>query len=141
MNFQADEEFAMLRSYFMDTPMADEESAPNPKNPVVKYLGIATAIIVALTALIVAIQHFSEAVRPEPEKPLPVLASTDVGNIKGSGHTVLTECEKQRQLYAVQNPDFNISIDENVQPSADKDILGTVTYTFHCHFIAKRKSK
>jgi hypothetical protein len=122
--------------------MSDEGSTgPNSKNPVLKLLGIATATIVALTALIAAIKHFTDAVKPEPEKPLPVLASTDVGNIKGSGHTVLTECEKQRQLYAVQNPDFNISIDQNVQPSSDKDILGTVTYTFHCRFIATRKTK
>jgi hypothetical protein len=109
---------------------------PNSNNPIVKWLGLAAAIVGGVTALVIAIQHFEEAVKPAP---FPQLAATDVGNITGSGHTVMDECEKQRQIYALQNPNFDIAIDQSIQPSSNRDILGAVTYTFHCHFIPTRK--
>ena len=111
------------------------------ENPIVRWLGILTGIVLGLAALIAAIQHFAKVVRPEPEKPAPVLAPTDSPPIKGSGHTVNDVCDAQRQSYATQYPDFEISIDQSIQPSSDKDLLGTVTYVFHCHFTATRKSK
>lgn len=104
------------------------------------WLGKITAVIVAVGALIAAVQYLWGLLTPAPP-PIPTLAPTDVANIKGSGNTVVNECEPQRQAYAAQHPDFDISIDQNVQPSSTKDILGQVTYTFHCHFNATRKAK
>lgn len=119
--------------------MADAAEGKAPMNPVVKWLGIATAIVVALAALLKGCKELADAYDLWKAKPVPTFPQYDSPEV-GGGQTADTMCAGQRASYASANPDFDITIKE-IPATINKDWKGHVTYIFHCQFIATPKSK
>jgi hypothetical protein len=119
------------------------EPPPHWVDAVIRWLGIATTLIGALTALSLAVGKFGDAVYA-PCKSLPSLpwcsagaplklAPLDVGPTDG-GHNQGEYCEPRAAAYRAQYP--NYSIIWKGSETNHKDSLGHVTYNYHCEFIA-----
>jgi hypothetical protein len=119
--------------------------APFPEwvNQIVRWLGIATTIIGAVTALLLAVGKFGDAVYA-PCKPLPALpwcsaraalalAPLDSGTTDG-GHNPGQYCEPRAAAYRTQHPNYTIAWVGS--ETNHKDMLGHVTYNYHCEFVA-----
>jgi hypothetical protein len=123
---------------------------PKPKTPdtppwimdIVRWLGIATTVIGAVTALLLAIGKFGDAVYAPCKSwsRLPwcatstlALAPLDSGST-GGGHNQGEYCEPRAAAYRAQHPNFTIAW--RGSETSNKDFLGKVIYHYHCEFIA-----
>jgi hypothetical protein len=111
-------------------------------NWLIQWVGIATTLIGAIAALLLAIGKFGDAAyapcRPFPSLPWctanpPKLAALDAGPV-GGGHNQGEYCEPRAAAYRSQFPNYTISWKGS--ETSNKDLLGHVTYRYHCEFIA-----
>ena len=122
--------------------------APRAVTRLIHWIGIAAALLGALTALLVALGKFGEAAyatcNPFPSIPWcvdlapPKLAAYDSPEVDG-GHTQAEYCEPVAVKYRSQFPDFDIQW--QASEGSHKDLLGHVTYTYHCEFSAVPKAR
>lgn len=115
---------------------------PDWATAVVRWLGIATTLIGAATALLLALGKFGDAVYA-PCKSLPSLpwcasstlslASFDSGTTDG-GHNQGEYCEPRAAAYRAQHPNFTITW--RGSETNHKDFWGHVTYNYHSEFVA-----
>jgi hypothetical protein len=118
------------------------DPVPDWVTAVVRWLGITTTLIGAVTALLLAVGKFGDAVYA-PCKSFPslpwcststlVLAPFDSGTTDG-GHNQGEYCEPRAAAYRAQHPNFTITW--RGSETNHKDVFGHVTYNYHCEFIA-----
>lgn len=123
-------------------PKPKPSPVPDWVTAVVRWLGIATTLIGAVTALLLAVGKFGDAVYA-PCKSFPslpwcststlVLAPFDSGTTDG-GHNQGEYCEPRAAAYRAQHPNFTITW--RGSETNHKDVFGHVTYNYHCEFIA-----
>jgi hypothetical protein len=123
-------------------PKPKAADMPGWVTEVVRWLGIATTLIGAMTALLLAVGKFGDAVYA-PCKSWPalpwcststlVLTPFDSGSTDG-GHNQGEYCEPRAAAYRAQHPNFTITW--RGSETNHKDFLGHVTYNYHCEFIA-----
>ncbi|MGX7703831.1 hypothetical protein [Methylobacterium sp. Gmos1] len=121
--------------------MSEGASDQKPTNPVVKWLGIATAVVLGAAGLIEGLKKLDDAYElwTPKLKPVPTFPRFYSKRVPG-GHTADEFCKPQRDVYAQQNPDFDITYIVLPTP-ADFDFFRHATYVFQCEFVAKQKSK
>jgi hypothetical protein len=115
---------------------------------IVKWIGVATSLIGAVTALLLVIGKFGDAVgatcKSFPSVPFcssitPLtLAPYDSPKV-GGGHTQKEFCEPQASAYRSQHPGYEIRW--MASEESNKDFLGKVTYKYHCVYAATPTSK
>ena len=125
-------------------PRQTRKSDPLPDwvAKVVQWLGIATTLVGAVTALLLAVGKFSDTVYA-PCKPFPslpwcstaalALAPFDSGTTDG-GHNQGEFCEPRAAAYRSEHPNYTITW--RGSETNHKDTWGHVTYNYHCEFIA-----
>ena len=121
--------------------MNGQAEASAGTNPVVKWLGIAGAVVVGLAGLVEGAKKLDDAFHLWTPKPseVPKISQYDSPRVDG-GHTAEEFCNPQLDAYAAQYPDFNIEM--RILPSkGDRDWKQHVTYVFHCVFIPTPKIK
>jgi hypothetical protein len=124
-------------------PKRKPDLLPEWVNKAVRWLGIATTIIGAVTALLLAVGKFGDAVYA-PCKSFPslpwcstgtplALAPFDSGTTDG-GHNQGEYCDPRAAVYRAQHPNYTITWKGS--ETNHKDTFGHVTYNYHCEFIA-----
>jgi hypothetical protein len=68
----------------------------------------------------------------------PKLAPYDSPRV-GGGHTQAEYCEPKAEAYRPQYPDYEIHW--KASEASDKDLIGHVTYVYHCEFFATPKPR
>jgi hypothetical protein len=123
-------------------PKKRSDSLPSWVTAVVRWLGIATTVIGAVTALLLAVGKFGDAVYA-PCKSFPSLPWCSTGTLvlapydsptTDGGHSQREYCEPRAESYRAQHPNFTITW--RGSEANHKDMLGHVTYNYHCEFIA-----
>jgi hypothetical protein len=119
------------------------DAAPDWIAKIIQWLGIATTLIGALTALLLAVGKFGDAIYA-PCKSFPslpwcstgaaiVLAPLDAGPVDG-GHNQGEYCEPRAAAYRSQHPNYTITWRGSETNSTD--FMRHTTYRYHCEFIA-----
>jgi len=122
------------------------KNTPSWAKSLIKWLGVSTAIIVALAALLSGLGKLGDALQapcnamgwipwcasPAP-KPLPKLDPYQTGWVEG-GHTQAEYCAPRRDAYQKQYPDLKITWTASEENK--KDWLGHVQYRYSCLFTA-----
>lgn len=124
-------------------------SGPNWVDVLVKWIGIATTIIGAVAALLIAVGKFGEAqqsvCKPFPSMPWcsaptpPKLAPYTSQETSGPGNTQAKFCDPVANAYRSQYPDFEITWTGSEVER--RDILAKVYRTYHCEFAATAKPR
>lgn len=106
-----------------------------------RWFGIVTAVVIGAAGLIEAVKKLDDAYelwmpRAKSVPKFPKYYSNEVDG----GHTADEFCKPQRDAYALQNPDFDITYVVLPTP-ARKTTFGHAKYIFQCEFVANRKAK
>lgn len=128
--------------------ISDQKDWPNWVKATLKWLGIAVALVGGVALIVVGVGNVWEGgnklctviglCTPSARKPTPpILPNLDIGPVDG-GHTTDEYCKPRLAAYEKQYPNFNIAMTE-LPYETHKDLVGHVTYKFHCAFAATPK--
>ena len=102
------------------------------KNGLFVTMALAAAGALGLAVLTANFSKLGKGVK----EAQPVLAGYDSPKM-GGGHTEEEQCRPLRDKYASDYPNFNITVSSS--QDSDKDMLGHVTYHYHCQYSATPK--
>jgi hypothetical protein len=141
--------YRRLVEFCVSDIIGPQRGFPSSVNRVLIWIGIPTALLLAVLALFGALgqaggmmhsacQSVGWCPIPKPVQEAPKLPNFTSSRVDG-GHGYKEYCDPVAQTYREQYPDFTITWHE-AGDGRDKDLLGHATYQYTCTFSAVPKT-